>query len=80
MRLMRPSTGFVTVLLARSMCSKVSLFGMGDPGECKGFHYYEKQKKTCNVTSNKDEPFHWFEMEHALYRTWQREGHINLFS
>eukprot|EP00965_Chrysotila_dentata_P058818 1951454-Pleurochrysis_carterae.AAC.1 len=79
--LIRPSTGFVAVVLALSMCENVSLFGMDDPStSCSNFHYYEDKPPNCNISSKKEMPLHWLEKEHALYRMWHRQGKLKLVS
>ena len=78
---MRPSSGFYAVLVALQICSTVSLFGLtSEP--CAPFHYYGPAKKACTmaVPKENDEHVHWFEREHEIYRRWQREGRLRIYS
>ena len=78
---MRPSTGFITVVVARQLCRHVSLFGLtSDP--CRPFHYYGPSKPRCTaaIPAANDEHVHWFEREHEIYAEWQRRGVVSLHS
>jgi hypothetical protein len=79
--IIRPSTGFLAVVLALHACRKVSLFGLQDD-PCMPFKYYSEPRAKCGAEIPKqyDEPLHWFEREHALYNQWQREGLLQVFS
>jgi len=78
---MRPSTGFMAVVVAMQVCRKVSLFGLTDD-PCQPFHYYGEPKSSCTreIPKANDEPLHWFEKEHAIYAQWQREGLVTIYS
>lgn len=78
---MRPSTGFLAVVLALQICRKVSLFGLSsDP--CRPFHYYGPAKPSCTpeIPKENDERVHWFEKEHELYDVWSRQGKLTQYS
>jgi hypothetical protein len=60
---------------------QVSLFGLTDD-PCRPFHYYGPPKPQCTaaIPAENDEPLHWFAREHAIYRRWQREGLLQIYS
>ena len=78
---MRPSTGFISVIIALQICRNVSLFGLTDD-PCQPFHYYGKPKANCTkaIPAKNDEPLHWFEKEHEIYARWHREGRLTVYS
>ena len=78
---MRPSTGFLAVVIALQICRRVSLFGLSsDP--CRPFHYYGEAKPSCTpeIPKENDEKVHWFEKEHELYDVWHRAGRLTQYS
>jgi hypothetical protein len=78
---MRPSTGFFSVVVAMQLCGNVSLFGF-QSDHCQPFHYYGPPKKECTAAIPKvnDETVHWFEREHAIYRSWAEKGMVTVYS
>ena len=78
---MRPSTGFISVIIALQICRNVSLFGLTDDPR-QPFHYYGEPKATCTkaIPTKNDEPLHWFEKEHEIYARWHREGRLTVYS
>ena len=79
---MRPSTGFLAVVIALQTCRSVSLFGLtSDP--CYPFHYYGPSlngKCTDAIPAENDEHVHWFAKEHEIYAQWAREGRLRQYS
>ena len=52
---MRPSTGFISVIIALQICRNVSLFGLTDD-PCQPFHYYGEPKATCTKAIPRSRP------------------------
>jgi len=79
---MRPSSGFWSVLIALHACRNVSLFGLTSDDPCMPFHYYGSPPADCSgrIPKANDEHVHWFAKEHEIYRRWQREGRLRIFS
>ena len=66
----RPSTGFQTVLLARELCTSVTLFGFQDG------HEVDEQNRSLMRHYDSKRPIketHPFHLEHRLYASWQAQ-------